>query len=534
MDSPTIQIKKYLHLLYCRRYIFVIVATTTALLIVFGSFFSVKQYEAESTVFIEANVVNRLMKGLTVSPSMDDRIRVLRYHMLSRDIISRVLKKLDKDVMAGTAEAFEYLVRYCRETTVINIKGKDLFFVSFTNSDPEFAKNYINTLVTTYVEENISAKREESFGAGNFLAEQVDFYKKKLDKLESEINNYRRKTGIFSTVTEESIFAEIKDSNLKIKDLQLNINELLAKISAMKEQLMAMESMEASNGSSFDDLMGGSNDEMRIDALMDHLQDMLLVYNDQYPGVIKVKEQIAELEKRQLLAPDEIFVDSDRAYNPLENPIFVDLKMRLNTTQSDLKALQAQESELLEQINRNRQILQNFPQDKKILADMERDRNMNRNVYETLIARVGIAEVSKQMEVADKATTFRILDPAILPTFPVGTKRLMKMILGLFVGLGAGVGAVVLRDKLDDTVKDADAIRALGITVLAEIPLMYNDEESKREKKKDRLVYSYAGICLAFIVVMIGHDLLGMTVLDSLIANAQIDTLVSDLVKRLH
>ncbi len=142
--------------------------------------------------------------------------------------------------------------------------------------------------------------------------------------------------------------------------------------------------------------------------------------------------------------------------------------------------------------------------------------------------------MSKQMEVADKATTFRILDPAILPTFPVGTKRLMKMILGLFVGLGAGVGAVVLRDKLDDTVKDADAIRALGITVLAEIPLMYNDEESKREKKKDRLVYSYAGICLAFIVVMIGHDLLGMTVLDSLIANAQIDTLVSDLVKRLH
>jgi hypothetical protein len=63
---------------------------------------------------------------------------------------------------------------------------------------------------------------------------------------------------------------------------------------------------------------------------------------------------------------------------------------------------------------------------------------------------------------------------------------------------------------------------------------MYNDEESKRDKKSDRLVYSYAGICLVFIVIMIGHDLLGMTVLDSLIANAQIDTLVSDLVKRLH
>jgi hypothetical protein len=128
-----------------------------------------------------------------------------------------------------------------------------------------------------------------------------------------------------------------------------------------------------------------------------------------------------------------------------------------------------------------------------------------------------MAEVSKQMEVADKATTFRIVDPAILPTFPVGTKRLHKMFLGLFVGIGAGLGGVFLREQLDDTVKGADALRAKGITVLAEIPLMYSAAETAKQKKWDRIVYSYVSLCLILIGALMLHDVLGLSVLDNLI-----------------
>ena len=67
-----------------------------------------------------------------------------------------------------------------------------------SDPDPEFAKNYINALVGAYVEENLAAKREESFGASRFISEQVTFYKNKLDAIEDEINQFRKKTGIFS------------------------------------------------------------------------------------------------------------------------------------------------------------------------------------------------------------------------------------------------------------------------------------------------------------------------------------------------
>jgi len=145
MDSSLAQIKKYLQILYNRRYLFLLIAVTVSLVIVIYSFFIPKRYEAKSTVFIEKNVVNSLLKGLTVTPSMNDRIRVLRYHMLSRDIISRVLKKLDMDVNVETPQAFESLIKQCQEMTKINMKGNDLFFVSLVDSNPVFARDSVPT-----------------------------------------------------------------------------------------------------------------------------------------------------------------------------------------------------------------------------------------------------------------------------------------------------------------------------------------------------------------------------------------------------
>jgi len=521
MDSSLAQIKNYLNILYARRYWFLLTAVTVSLIIVVYSLFIPKQYEAKSTVFIEKNVVNSLLKGLTVTPSMEDRIRVLRYHMLSRDIISRVLKKLDMDVKSETPESFEALIMQCQEVTKINMRGNDLFFVSLINPDPVFARDYINTLVNTYVEENLSSKREESFGADRFLSEQVKFYKQKLTILEDEIYQYRKKTGIFSTVTEASIVEGIDTLEEQIRQLQGKKNELIATVRTIHDQLSSMKEAASSGGNSLLglDMMMGSDEDMQIEALQAQLDELMLIYNDSYPGVIKLKERISALEERKAAQPEPaIEAPEADVFNPVEDPIFVDLKMRMNAAQSDLNALKARETELLSQIDSNKTMLENFPRDKKALAEMERERGMVKNVYETLLERVGMAEVSKQMEVADKATTFRIVDPAILPTFPVGTKRLYKMILGLIVGIGAGLAVVVAREQFDDTVRDADALRGKGITVLAEIPLMYSDEDNQKLRKKDKLVYAYCLLCLSLIGLLMLHDVLGLSVLDRLLA----------------
>jgi polysaccharide chain length determinant protein (PEP-CTERM system associated) len=348
MNSYYAQVKIYLQILYNRRYLFLLIAATLSLAIMVGSLFTPKKYEAKSTVFIEKNVVNSLLQGLTVTPSMNDRIRVLRYHMLSRDIISRVLQKMDMDEKMRTPAAFEGLIRQCQETTKINMKGNDLFFVSMVNSDPVFARDYINTLVNTYVEENISSKREESFGADRFLSEQVGFYKQKLNKVEDEIYNYRKKTGIFSSVTEASIVEFVDKLEEEIRSLQGKKNELMATAKTIREQLASMQDAASTRGAGLGgfDMFGGSRDEMRMETLQAQLDALLFMYNDSYPGVVRLRHQIEELEKSLALNLSPPVEPVPGVFNPVEDPIFVDLKMRMNTAQSDLNALKAREQEL--------------------------------------------------------------------------------------------------------------------------------------------------------------------------------------------
>lgn len=514
MDSSITQLKSYLPLFYARRNIFIVLAVTVAALIVAGSFFMQKKYEAKSSVFIEKNVIDSLMKGLTVTPSMNDRIRVLRYHMLSRDMVLRVLKKLGADAKVDSPEALELMVQSCQIKTSINVKGNDLFFVSIVHKDPAFAKDYINTLVTTYVEENISDKREESYGANRFLSEQLAVYKDKLDASEDAIFRYRQKAGIFSNVSEASLMEEIKNGEEELKEVKGRKNELRASLNTIREQLKMMKNMAAGGGAAGFDANAFGGDP-RVEALQARIDELLLVYNEEYPTIVKLREQLAELERRQEETPMPPLPEAD--FNPLEDPIFVDLKMRMNNTQSEVNALAAREQEISATIENNKALLQNFPQDKKVLADMEREKKRFQDVYQKLLDRVGISEVSKQMEVADKSTTFRIVDPAILPTQPVGTQRIMVMFMGLLAGIAAGIGGVLLLDKLDDTVKSPDLIKELGVLVLAEIPQMHSDADSQVQRKKDRLVYAYGSLGLAFISLMILHDLLHLGLIDRLI-----------------
>ena len=519
MDSPIAQVKNYLHILYTRRYLFLGLSVTIALAIVIYSYFIPKKYEAKSTVFVEKNVIDTLMKGLTVTSSMTDRIRVLRYHMVSRDMILRVLKKLDADVGTTSPEELEALISSVQNRINITLRGEDLFFVSLVDPDPVFARDFVNTLVSTYVQENISDKRQQSSGANRFLSEQVTLYKTKLDAIEDDINRFRQKTGIYSTVNESSLVEEIKLNEEELKLLRVKRNELAATAKTIQEQLKMMKSMAANMGNTAATPAGGSDNAWRIQALEAKIEELLLNYNEQYPAVVKLRAQIAELQNRQADLPQNSPPSaSAENFNPFEDPIFVDLKMRINTTQSDISAILAKENELTTIIDNNQKILANFPQDKKQLADMERERAMYRNLYDKMLERVGISEVSSQIEVSDKTATFRVVDPAILPTQPVGTKRIMLMAMGLLAGLGAGLGGVLIREKLDDTVKSPDVIRALGVTVLAEIPHMPNEEENVRTRKLDRLIYSYAISCLVCISIMMGHDLLGLGLIDQLIA----------------
>jgi non-specific protein-tyrosine kinase len=90
----------------------------------------------------------------------------------------------------------------------------------------------------------------------------------------------------------------------------------------------------------------------------------------------------------------------------------------------------------------------------------------------TLQANYGVLLQSTQ---SGATNTVRVIEPAALPTTPVGPNKALVLLLAAAIGCAVAVLGVYAMDYLDDTLKSPrDAEKVLGLDTLASIPLFAN------------------------------------------------------------
>lgn len=411
-------ITRYLRLVYAKRYIFTTVVLLIMAVAVVVSYTLSPTYEAKTVVLIERNFVNQLIKDITVTPSLEDRIKVLSLVMKSRSLLLRVMEALNPGVRYKTDEEREGLVKNLQDKTEItfgfnraSLRDMDSFAVSYRGSDPKAAMDYVNTLVRFYIEENLSAKREEAYGASRFVSEQLTLAKGKMHAVEKQIEMLKN----------DEAGKDISDTSLQ-------------------DRLLALQNKQ---------------------------NDLLMTYTRDHPDVIKVRAEIADLQARAKNERDRSGGASQERSSRSAAP------------------------------------------DRKRLSDLERDREAYKKIYEELIATLGKSEVSTQVEVQSKAGTFRVIDPAILPTRPVSPNRVRILVLGILASIAGGFGFVLLLDTLDDSVKTLDALKGFGMPVLAVIPVIQNAAELAKRRRNDLLLYSIAVVAVVGVLSLVTVELLG-------------------------
>ncbi len=519
MESSELDIKSYLRLAYKKRYVFAIAVFLIVTASVAACYLMPAVYEAKSTVFIERNVIENLIKDIAITPSMEERLEVLAYTLKSRSLLLKVIDELGIEVDRNDQAEMDKLIGGLQKNTEIATDIKrhntemNLFIVSFEDRDPAFARDYVNTLVRCYIEGNLSEKREEAYGANRFLGEQIKYFKEKLDGAEAEIVNFRKDKGIFVAVDEGMVVQEIKTHKEKLEELKIQKMELQARRGLIKKQIKEESPYTVA-------MFGRSSDDpkTRLLFLKKNLNELLMKYTENYPEVIRVRAEIELLEKQlgdkktlqETRTADA--EESQRAETEMStlNPLYQRLKEELATTGLELAALEARQKHLGQLIETKEAYLRDIPSEKKKLLDMEREKNTFRKIYEDLVHRLGQSEVSKQMEVQDKASTFRVVDPAVLPTKPVSPNRLKIMLMGLFGGLAGGLGTVFGFDYMDKSVKNVDSLRSLGVPVLAMIPHIQEPDEVKKRKRKDILLYGFSALYMMCILGIMAMEKLGL------------------------
>ncbi len=499
MDKNLKELVRYIGAAYRYRMIAAIAALLVMTIVTVYTFTLPKIYKADTTVFIERSVIDRLVKGIAVTPNINERIRVLKYALVSRDIIYKTLEDIDSDVFTKSKAEQQLYIAGLQNKIRIRVRGQDLFIVSLEGNDPGFIQNFVNTLINKYIEENIASKRDEAYGANRFLEEQISSFKAKLEEADDKIIAFRRDQGIYFTVDEQGILDEIKAKMLAIEEYASQIESLRAKESQLKQQLSGLEP--TVNSYISDQLQTGNSN--RLSLMEKRLNDLRLRYTENYPEIVRLKYEIASLRNQSIQFEKNGDLDSPTdgsSRMTSVNPVYVKVQQDLLTVQGDLSELIAKRKNMEKQVKAKEIELKEIPEAKKQLNVLIQERNSYKKLYQDLLGRMSKSEVSKQMEIGNKTATFRIVDPAVFPERPISPNLVKMLLLAIAAGLGFACAVIFIFENLDTRLRRPDYIEDLGFDVLAVVPNIADPVLSSKERRNNIILMIVGGVYLAAIV----------------------------------
>jgi len=509
------EIKRYLGLIHRRRYIVLAVALGVLSLFTWGSYLIPRTFEASCTVAIEnAGIVKPLIQGSGVSVSTVERQRNIRNRITSRSLIEQVIKRLDLDAGFKYPSQDDELAASLQKSISVTMQSfgereSDLFTVAFRGSDPKKVQKIADTLVQEFINNTVEYQRSDAVGAYEFIRDQISEYKEKLAESDKEIREFRERHPQMIPENENTIVGRLENFQAAISDAEIRKKELLRKRESLQQQLSGEKELTVAFVSS------EGSPEARLTLLNSQLLDLMTKYTESYPEVIKVKSEIEELQKQ--IAEGKASGKSPDARGEMKamNPVYRQIKEDLQKTDTELESVKARLEELALQQNASRQVLGRMPKEQEEWSKLQRDKNVTQKVYDDLLQKLENARVSKNLELADKSTKYRIVDPPLVPRIPVQPNRVLLILAGLLVGIASGVGTAVGIDYLNNSFKDEDSLRkALMLPVLAAVPAVVIDADVLNEKIMDKKVFTAAASYLSLIgVVLLGEILYRMGIL---------------------
>jgi polysaccharide chain length determinant protein (PEP-CTERM system associated) len=406
-----------------------------------------------------------------------------------------------------------------------------IFTVAYTATDPAVAARVTNTVAALFTEENRRQREQQAAGATQFFENQLGELRTRLATQEQRITAYKERN--LGELPEQR---EVNLRTLERLQQQLALAHENNRRATERRQLITrslndldMATAMAGSGAGAAAVAGPTvaateSAAARLSILRSELAALQTTYSDKYPDVIHLKEQIRVLEQR--VADEEKRTAATRKPAPpsqgttrdlrlaVQNPYVLSLMQQLDQAAVEAKATADEIAGLNRQIAVYTHRLEMTPKREQELALITRDYETTRDLFRTLLAKHGEADIAAQLEQRQKGEHFRVIEPAALPDRPTGPNRIRLLLVGLALALGTAGVAVVLAEQVDTSYRRADEVRTTaGVPVFSSIPRIVTEADRLSARRQRRLAFGAVAAGLMLVVgasFVIAHNNQGL------------------------
>ncbi|UCF90816.1 MAG: protein GumC [Desulfobacterales bacterium] len=500
--TETLSIAYYVDLIFRNRWLVIIPFCLSMIAGIYLALTLPKIYQASTVILVMPQRVPKDYVRSVVSTDIGTRITTISKQILSRTNLENIIQAFNLFSNPGQENLFmEDKVANLLNRIDVNVsrsrsgKDADAFSISFKSPDPLEAMKVANGLANRFIEENLKVREAQATGTSDFLDEELDAMRKRLEVVEDRLKEYRKR-----------YMGELPDqleTNLRVLDrLQSQLNFRQESLRNAKNRLVILEGQIKAGENS--EILGSPGDEtLNLFQLKEQLINLKTKYTDRHPDVIRLKNQIEELEKtvdisEATAAPTSPGSKLGKQDNVRAYRVNPELERNRKEITWEIQAIESDIERIDRQIEEYQRRVEATPKREQELISLQRDYQNIQESYRSLLNRRLEAQIAVNMEKKQKGEQFNILDRASLPRSPISPDMRRLFFLSLAFGLGVGGGLIFLRDFLDTTFRRADDLESnLAIPVLAIIPKVYH----RRDIRLRRL--NQAGTTLAVSVALV-------------------------------
>jgi polysaccharide biosynthesis transport protein len=451
--GATIDFRRILHLLL-RRWWIIALLTGIATLATVGHVMRLpKIYESRAVIQIqqrEQQVVK--IQGVSEeNPSTIDFVNTVVQSLSSRNLMRRVvdannLRDNPAFVPPGSNPTDIQLADKMRGKVRVQLrKGTRLIDITVEDTDPILARDLATSIVKEFLRENISQRVSISQVATEFLTEEAEKLKRKLEESESKLQRYKEEKQAVSLEDRQNIIVS-------------RLGELSSKVTDAKGERLRLE----------------SDIEQVRTVGPENAEDLLRI------GSVAQIPQVSEA-RQQLMAANTEFAALQERYGE-KHPKHLAATTRIDSLKKTLAESVSKAGDIL-----NRQYEASVQTEQKLATALKeqetaalelnkiaipynvllRDVETDRALYDAVIARMKETALTAGVE----QTPFSLVEEPLVPSRASKPDRKRMVTLAFALSLVVAIGGIVLIDSLDSSLRSVDeAESTLHLPALVGIP----------------------------------------------------------------
>lgn len=498
-------------LIWRQRYALMGFALTGAAIAYGYALFVPDLYTAETLVLVEDAEVSSDYIQSTSTLSLRARLDTLREHVLSR---TRLESLVDEYQLADRDATREEAVAKVRRRISIDVIGQDGFRLAFTDEDPRMAARAANALAGFFITESIDSRARQVRSTAAGMQQQSEDLLLQLDAKEEEIATFKAANLL--------MLPDQFSGNLDmLQTLRQQLRDNDSRVSAVRGQLATLP-MEVERGVA-DGKTGSARDianqvlatALTADAIASRLRGehplvrlevrrtqreaLLRRFTERHPDVRLLTAEVEDLTRQVASAEpyQAAAVSSDGVMIARPGSARASLEWQVTQFEAERRALLADLSEYQRRADGSAAV-------ERRLRNLERERDSLERNYTEVSGRTVEAELASDLQNANSPfNSYRVIDPAIVPSKPSAPTRLFFLLGGALAGMALVGGAAFLRETIFEPVNSASEIeRFTDLDVLASIPIVQTAKLLRRQRLIRTGSFAAVGSMLVIVFVL--------------------------------